>query len=167
MEYGFCLGSNLGDRLAVFREARERMLAFPDARFVAQSPVYETEPVGVKPEYQDLSYLNAVLILHSDKPAGEWLKRLQQVERDLGRERREDRYAPRTLDIDMLYCDDAVIDSGGLQVPHPRWAQRRFVVQPLADVRPEKQMPGSGRSVRETLDNLQEDKAVTLYAKDW
>ena len=167
MEYGFCFGSNLGNRMEVFCEARERMTSFEGTRELALSPVYETEPVGVRDEFKEMAYLNAVLVLESGASPDEWLLRLQEVEFSFGRERAEDRFAPRTLDIDMLYCDQEVIESGGLSVPHPRWAERRFVLQPLCDVRPDMVMPGVGQTVHALLSALDEDKAVKLFSKEW
>ena len=168
VEAGFSLGSNLGDRLGYLRAARDRLAAAPGARLAAQSPVYETEPVGVKPEFRHLKYLNAVVIVVSDLDAAAWLERLDAIERDLGRVRTDDRFAPRTADIDLIYRGDSAIDGGGLVVPHPRWMQRRFVVQPLADVRPGLVLPGAGRSVREVLAALTDaPESVGLFAREW
>lgn len=166
MEIGLSLGSNLGDRVAHMREARDRMASRPDVRLLAQSPLYETEPVGVSDAYRDLKFLNAVLIVESARSPSEWLSFLHELEYDMGRERQGDRNAPRPIDVDILYAGDQCIDGGGLVVPHPRWAQRRFVVQPLADVRPDLILPGAGRSVRDILSRLVGED-VTLFASDW
>lgn len=167
MEIGFSFGSNVGDRIQILSTAREKLLSYEDCEFVGSSPVYETEPVGVKPEYEDLPYLNSVLVVETSASPEDWLVRLQTIEKTLGREREEDRFAPRTLDIDILYCDDQIIDSGGLSVPHPRWAERRFVVQPLADVRPRKIMPGTGQQVQEMLRSLEDAKTVAVFSEQW
>jgi len=167
-EVGFCLGSNLGDRLALLQTARDRLAATPGARLLAQSSVYETDPVGVRPQYAHLKYLNAVVILDADLDAAEWLRRAQTIEAELGRVRSEDRYAPRTMDIDLLYRGADVIDDGGLTVP-PRWWQRRFVLRPLCDVRPELRLPGIPFSVQEQWARLppQGGENVRLYAAHW
>ena len=169
MESGFSLGSNLGDRRAALAAARDALRATPGARLLAQSPIYETTPVGVRPEYRDLAFYNAVVLVESDRDAAAWLQRVETVERALGRVRGPDRFAPRPIDIDLLYCGDACIDSGGLVVPHPRWAERRFVVQPLADVRPDLVLPGAARSVREVLAGLTGDEAarIAVAADAW
>jgi 2-amino-4-hydroxy-6-hydroxymethyldihydropteridine diphosphokinase len=167
MEIGFSLGSNLGDRLAVLQAARDQMLAVPETQRLAQSPVYETEPVGVKPEYAQLAFLNAVLVVESETPVETWLEEIGRIETALGRVRTEDRFAPRTLDVDIVYAGDRAIGSGGLEVPHPRWAQRRFVVQPLCDVRPDRVLPGFNRSVREVLAELPADEQVELFCREW
>ncbi len=166
MEVGLSLGSNQGDRLAHMKAARDRILSASDVRFVAQSPLYETEPVGVRDEFRDLKFLNAVLVMESARLPERWLANLRELEYDMGRLRGADRNAPRPIDVDILYIDDQCIDSGGLVVPHPRWAERCFVVQPLADVRPDLVLPGMGRSVRQVLGDLGK-QGVVLFARDW
>ena len=84
----------------------------------------------------------------------------------MGRHRGLDRFAPRAIDIDIIYVGDVHIESGGLVVPHPRWMERRFVVQPLADVRPDLFLPGAGRVVREVLGQLK-GEAVTRLDRSW
>lgn len=166
MEFGFSLGSNQGDAIANMREAKRRMLATPGVQWVAQSPLYETEPVGVAPEFADLKFINAVLVLEVPCTPGEWLTRLRELELEMGRQRTGDRNAPRPIDVDILYSGDQIIDRGDLIVPHPRWAERRFVVQPLADVRPDLILPGAGKTVREILAGL-EGEAVTRLDTEW
>ena len=162
MEAGFSLGSNLGDRVACMREAKRRLLELPDVAFVGQSPLYETEPVGVPPEYAHLPFLNAVLVVASDRTARDWLADLRAVEDQMGRRRDADRNAPRPIDIDLLYAGDACIDGGDVVVPHPRWAERRFVVEPLATVRPELVLPGCHRTVRAVLQELVGEQVARL-----
>jgi 2-amino-4-hydroxy-6-hydroxymethyldihydropteridine diphosphokinase len=167
MEIGLSLGSNLGDRLGFLRAARDAIAALDDVRVVAQSPVYETEPVGVKPEYADLAYLNAVVILATDRAVADVHRDLARIEESHGRVRRGDRFAPRTLDIDVLYAGDLVAATDRLTVPHPRWADRRFVVQPLADVRPGLVLPGMDRPVQSWLNDMPVEPRVTLFAREW
>jgi len=167
-EAGFSLGSNLGDRLAFLSGARDALAAVPGARLAAQSPVYETEPVGVKDEHRALKYLNAVVVVAAPLDARAWLAALSRIETALGRVRGPDRYAPRTIDVDLLYCGDEWIDRGGLSVPHPRWAQRRFVVQPLADVRPALRLPGAPGTVAAILATLEDPASdLRLFAAEW
>jgi 2-amino-4-hydroxy-6-hydroxymethyldihydropteridine diphosphokinase len=167
IETGFSLGSNEGDRLARLVEARDRLLDRAGARLAAQSPVYETEPVGVRPEHRDRTFLNAVIVLASHRRAGQWLHVIGDVEKAMGRVRTADRFAPRPIDIDVLFSGADCIESGILIVPHPRWAERRFVVQPLADVRPDLVLPGAGRAVREVLAALPPGEGVELLAREW
>jgi 2-amino-4-hydroxy-6-hydroxymethyldihydropteridine diphosphokinase len=166
-EVGLSLGSNLGDRLANLRAARQRIAALPGVRLVASAPVYETEPVGVKPEYHHLAFLNTVLIVTGDFPPTAWRRFTAQIEDDLGRVRSDDKFAPRTLDIDVLYVGDLCCDDDGVVIPHPRWAQRRFVLQPLADVRPDLILPGAKQTVFQTLENLPAGEGIILFSTTW
>jgi 2-amino-4-hydroxy-6-hydroxymethyldihydropteridine diphosphokinase len=122
------LGSNLGDRTAHLRAA----VAALDG-VVAVSPVYETDPVG-GPEQGP--YLNLVVELATDEPPRALLERCAALETAAGRVR-EERWGPRTLDVDVLWVEGAEVDEPDLQVPHPRLWQRRFVVAPLADLAPD------------------------------
>ena len=167
MEIGFSLGSNLYNRKRLLMQAKNLLLSAPRTRFIDQSPIYETTPVDVKPEYRDLAYLNSVVIVESGLPLESWLSYIGKIEANLGRERTEDRNAPRPIDIDMIYADEQVVDSDGLEVPHPRWDERRFVVQPLCDVRPELVMPESSQSVAEILQLLPADEGLSVYDERW
>jgi 2-amino-4-hydroxy-6-hydroxymethyldihydropteridine diphosphokinase len=126
--------------------------------------VYETEPVGVKEAYRELEFLNAVIVLESPYDARAWLARIKSIESAMGRVREEDRNAPRPIDIDILYADRQCIDDRGLTVPHPRWARRRFVLRPLADVRPDLTLPGMDRTVADVLASLPPGEDVRPFA---
>lgn len=167
METGLSLGSNLGDRLRTLRDAARRIALLPGVRIVAAAPVYETSPVGVQPRYAHLNYLNTVLIVDAPEDVAALADALHQIEYDLGRRRSADRNAPRTLDIDVLYAGALQRADGRLDLPHPRWAQRRFVVQPLADVRPALRLPGSDRTVAEHLQAMPAAETVVRFAEDW
>lgn len=167
METGLSLGSNLGDRLANLRAARERLLGLPGVQLLAVAPVYETEPVGVKPEFRHLAFLNTVLIFEGALPPADWRRLTAQIEDDLGRARSADKFAPRTLDIDVLFVGDHCLDAGGLVIPHPRWMLRRFVLQPLADVRPALLLPGATLTVSQTLAQLPPGETVARLLEEW
>ncbi len=167
IEVGLSLGSCLGDRLGHLRQARRAIAAIPGVREVGASPVYETEPVGVKAEYAALAYLNAVLVVESELDAESLREQLAHIEQAAGRRRTEDKYAPRTLDIDILYAGEERHASPTLAIPHPRWAERRFVVQPLADVRPDRVLPGCAATVAQRLSELPLTPAVRLFENDW
>ena len=167
MEIGFSIGSNLDDRLANLRAARQRMVVLPGVRLLASAPIYETEPVDVQPDFLHLSFLNTVLILTGELPPVEWRRHIAQIEAELGRVRTADRFAPRTIDIDLLFAGDLCLDDGGLIIPHPRWAQRRFVLQPLADVRPNLILPGVTQTVSQLLATLPSGEAVTKFCNSW
>ena len=167
MEFGLSLGSNLGDRATNLIEAKRRIAGIPGVHIVAQSPLYETEPVGVKPEYKDIEFLNAILVIESIKPPSELHLLLTNVERDIGRQRTTDKYAPRTVDIDLIYAGDETIDRAGLKIPHPMWAKRRFVLQPLSDVRPNLILPGADKTVAQILAAMPKGEAVKVFQKEW
>ena len=167
MEIGFSLGSNLGDRIDHLIRAKNEILYSSGGVLLAQSPVYETEPVDVCPNYHHLLFLNAVIVVESDKTLSYWAVKLDEIETKLGRIREEDKNAPRTIDIDLLYFGHEKRDSGGLTVPHPRWAMRRFVVQPLCDVRPDLLLPNTKKTVRDTLRTLTDTGLVTKLETEW
>jgi 2-amino-4-hydroxy-6-hydroxymethyldihydropteridine diphosphokinase len=126
------LGSNLGDREAALRQGLAQLQAGGDV--VAVSPLYETEPVG-GPEDQG-AFLNVVVELATTDTPKELLRRCQALEEAAHRVRTV-RFGPRTLDADVLLVGDLVVDEPDLAVPHPRMWERRFVLQPLADLAPE------------------------------
>ena len=167
MEIGFSLGSNLYNRKQLLMQAKNLLLSAPRTTFIVQSPIYETTPVDVKPEYQDMAYLNSIVVVESDLPLDSWLPYIGKIEDSLGRERSEDRNAPRTIDIDIIYAGNQIIDSGGLEVPHPRWAERRFVVQPLCDVRPEMVFPECSKTVAQILKALPIDEGLHIFDEQW
>jgi 2-amino-4-hydroxy-6-hydroxymethyldihydropteridine diphosphokinase len=125
------LGSNVGDRLAALRRATNTLREAGDV--VAVSPVYETEPVG-GPEQGP--YLNVVVELATTNDPRQLLVRCQALE-EAARRVRTVRWGPRTLDADVLLVGDSEVDEADLVVPHPRMWERRFVLQPLADLAPE------------------------------
>ncbi len=120
------LGSNLGDRRRVLREAVDSLPGV-----TAVSGLYETDPVGGPPGQQP--YLNLVVVLESDLTARQLLGMCHRIESAAGRVRAE-RWGPRTLDIDILWIDGETVDEPDLEIPHPRMWQRRFVLVPLHDV---------------------------------
>lgn len=136
------LGSNLGDRRSLLASA----LAELEPRRVSR--VLETEPWGVA---EQPPFLNAVAEIETEEEPRELLARLMDVERRHGRERKE-RWGPRTLDLDLLLYGDRVVKEPGLDVPHPRLAERRFVLEGLAELCPDATVPGLGRTVRELLE---------------
>ena len=142
------LGSNIGDRAANLRAAME-LLAAPDLRILRASPVYETEPVGY-PKPQPW-FLNLVVEAATELLPMRLLARTAKVERELGRVRTV-RNAPRTIDIDILLYGNSVVHTVRLEIPHPRMAERRFVLAPLADLEPELRHPVTHRTVREMLE---------------
>jgi 2-amino-4-hydroxy-6-hydroxymethyldihydropteridine diphosphokinase len=167
VEIGLSMGSNLGDRLRNLRRARGEMAASDGVTLLASSRLYETEPVDVLPENMGLRYLNAVVVIGTDRSPAAIAERAHEIEAEMGRERTVDRNAPRPLDIDLIYAGAMRVHTGALTLPHPRWQERRFVVQPLADVRPDLVVPGQSRPVRGVLASLPERPGVELFASEW
>ena len=152
VEAGIALGSNLGNRASKLQVGLEflRQLA-ADGRVEAATPI-ETAPVDCPPGSPD--FLNTVAVLWLDPAVlspRRLLERLQAFERELGRPEVRGVNEPRPLDLDILYFGDRRVYEPGLIVPHPRAAQRRFVLEPLAELRPELVLPGETKSVRELL----------------
>ena len=136
------LGSNLGDREATILRALARLQDEPELRVVRVSSLRETEPVDYVDQPQ---FLNGVAELETELGARDLLTRLLAIERELGRTRGEGPpLGPRTIDLDLLLYGEDTIAEAGLQVPHPRMHERRFVLEPLAEVAPDLVIPGHG-----------------------
>jgi 2-amino-4-hydroxy-6-hydroxymethyldihydropteridine diphosphokinase len=134
------IGSNLGDREEHVRQALELLFAEEGIDVVAVSELRETEPVG---PVEQGPFVNGAVRLETELSPRELLSRLLAIEQRLGRVRLE-RYGPRTIDLDLLVYGDAVIDEPGLTVPHPRLHERRFALEPLAELAPDLVVPGKG-----------------------
>jgi len=161
MRCGIALGSNLGDRLEHLNAGRSAVekLHSPNHPPLL-SPIYETEPVDCEPG--TAPYLNAVMEIEFSGEPLALFHALQQIERALGRPAEHARNAPRTLDLDLLYAGDCIPQSAELTLPHPRLTQRRFVLQPLADIRPKLILPGTDKTVAELLAGLPATPGVTM-----
>ena len=145
------LGSNLGDREQTIRGALARIEADPEIDVVAVSSLRETDPVG----YTDQpKFVNGAAALRTQLSPKALLERLLQIEREMGRERSGPRYGPRTIDVDLLLYGSEEVDEPGLRIPHPRLAEREFVLEPLAELDSDLEVPGRG-SVRALLAALQ------------
>jgi quinolinate synthase len=151
------LGSNLGDREALLEEARSRLAGLRGTRLTSSSRVYVTVPVG-GPEQGD--FLNQVVELRTTLSPRELLQACQAIEADLGRERRE-RWGPRSIDVDILWYHGLPVSEEDLQVPHPRLEERRFVLEPLAELAPDLVL-SSGSTVRQALEGVQRQQVRLL-----
>jgi 2-amino-4-hydroxy-6-hydroxymethyldihydropteridine diphosphokinase len=162
------LGSNLGDRAAHLQRAVLGLQRLPGTRLLAVSRFIETEPLA-RPDGGDPGgpYLNAAATVQTALSPRALLEGLLAIEREAGRVRGSasggmasggERWAARTLDLDLLLYGDQVIDEEGLSVPHPRLPERAFVLIPLAEIAPELPVPGphGGRTVAQLLANLQQ-----------
>lgn len=136
------LGANLGPREATLLRAVDLLAAEPGIEVLELSSLSETEPVGVTDQP---AFVNGALALETELPPRELLDALLRVERELGRVRSGERWGPRTIDLDLLLYADEVVDEPGLTVPHPRLHERRFALEPLAELEPELEIPGRGK----------------------
>jgi 2-amino-4-hydroxy-6-hydroxymethyldihydropteridine diphosphokinase len=145
------LGSNLGDREEMLHRATARLAAVPGTEVVAISLIRETDPVGLT---EQPPFLNAVAAVETSLRPRELLEELLDIERELGRTREGPRFGPRTIDLDLLLYGDETVDEPGLTVPHPRLGERRFALEPLADLDPELEVPllGPVRALIAALD---------------
>jgi 2-amino-4-hydroxy-6-hydroxymethyldihydropteridine diphosphokinase len=166
MRTGIALGSNLGDRLANLRAARQAFVDLANVKPpVLSSPVYETEPVDCEPGAG--KFLNAVVEIEYDGDPIELLEQLVRVEESLGRERDHARNVSRKIDIDLLYAGDLSVKNERLQLPHPRMHLRKFVLRPLADIQPDLRLPDQTKTVRELLAQIKDSTKVMSFAEKW
>lgn len=154
---GIALGSNLGDRLANLQAARDclREIATPGEPFLL-APTYQTEPLLCPPGSP--YFHNSVVEIDYAGDAFGLLELTQSIERQLGRATAPERNAPRIIDVDLLYFGDQIIDTEALVLPHPRIGERRFVLQPLAGIRPALILPGHTESIAALLAGLRSDE---------
>jgi 2-amino-4-hydroxy-6-hydroxymethyldihydropteridine diphosphokinase len=142
------VGSNLGDKLACCRRGIDGVATLPGTALSAQSPFYRTAPV----DYRDQDwFVNAAIKVTTDLAPRELLTALQGIQRQAGRTADKIRFGPRTLDLDIIFYDDLVMDLPELTLPHPRMHKRRFVLQPLCDIDPTVLHPVLGRPVEVLL----------------
>jgi 2-amino-4-hydroxy-6-hydroxymethyldihydropteridine diphosphokinase len=137
------LGANLGDREETLRAAVDALVDEPGVEVLAVSTFRETDPVG--PVADQPRFLNGAVAVETSLPARELLRRLLDIERRFGRVREGvPPRGPRTLDLDLLVFGDERIDEPGLRVPHPHLHERRFALEPLAELAPGLELPGYG-----------------------
>ena len=157
------LGSNLGDREASLRQALEHMAQSPETVVVRASSLYDTEPVGVEDQPH---FLNAVAQLETQLTPRQLLWNLMLIERRLGRVRTQ-RWGPRTIDLDMLLYEDAVIEEDDFQLPHPELSKRSFVLVPLVELEPLLVHPVTGETMLALLQRLGARPLVKHGSRLW
>jgi 2-amino-4-hydroxy-6-hydroxymethyldihydropteridine diphosphokinase len=136
------LGANLGSRRETLEEALRLLEDIEGVAVVARSTLRETDPMGVVDQPR---FLNGAVALDTELAPEELLEALLAIERRLGRIRHGTRWGPRTIDLDLLLYGDQVVDEPGLDVPHPRLRERRFALEPLAELDPGLVVPGAGK----------------------
>jgi 2-amino-4-hydroxy-6-hydroxymethyldihydropteridine diphosphokinase len=160
------LGSNLGDRLGNLRAARQAILSLSNVKPpILSSPIYETEPIGCEQGAE--KFLNAVVEFDYEGDPTNLLEQFIRIEEALGRTRDHPKNVSRTIDIDLLYCGDRNIQSETLQLPHLRMHSRKFVLQPLGDIRPDLILSGQKKTVSELLAKLEESGEVVRIVDEW
>ncbi|HUJ10213.1 MAG TPA: 2-amino-4-hydroxy-6-hydroxymethyldihydropteridine diphosphokinase [Verrucomicrobiae bacterium] len=166
MKIGLGLGSNLGDRLRHLQQAKAYLLSLSREAWHIASPLYETEPVGCPPHSP--RFLNAVLEVEYEGAPKTLLKKILAYEVAHGRDRDLPKNAARTIDIDILYFGEKEILEKDLEVPHPRMAERRFVLLPLSTIRPDLIVKGTGKTVRTLLRELPtREGEVKFVQNEW
>jgi len=166
MRTAVALGSNLDDRLENLRAARQQICNLANIQPpILSSAIYETDPVDCEPGAP--KFLNAVIEFGYNGDPLQLLKKLKGVEDALGRPREHAWNVSRRIDIDLLYIGDMKINDRELELPHPRMHLRKFVLQPLADIRPELILPRQAKTVRELLAQLNDTCNVVCVRNDW
>jgi len=153
------LGSNRGDRELNLLRAVAEIGKMRGCRVTGVSPFYETSPVGV---IDQPSFYNGVLRLATELPPRELLEQLLHIEGEVFGRTRTVHWGPRSIDLDLLFYGSMIVEEEGLIVPHPRMAERRFVLQPLCDLAPGLVHPVLGQTVAELLKTLKSDERVVL-----
>jgi 2-amino-4-hydroxy-6-hydroxymethyldihydropteridine diphosphokinase len=156
------LGTNLGDRLANLRLALARLRTL--ARLEDVSSLYETQPQGVSD--QPL-FLNAVCRVTTGLEPQSLLRFLKNLEREIGRRPGGERWGPRPIDLDILLYDDRVVDTPELTVPHPRLAERAFVLIPLCELAPELRHPLLGKTMKDLLASVGKKRVRKIAPRAW
>ena len=159
------LGSNLGDRVGFVQQATSLLSGDDNIKVVSTSSFYETEPWQFK---SDNWFVNAVIVISTSYQPEELLKVCQRIEKQLGRKRDEESgYNDRTIDIDILFYDDKVIDEHengiDLTIPHPRVHQRAFMLVPMLEVAPSYVHPVLKKTISDIYDEVDDPEVVVLY----
>jgi len=153
------LGSNLGDRFQYLKEAVMQLNNHECVELINTSSIYETDPIG----YEDQSaFLNMVVKIRTSLSPLPLLELLQEIERECGR-KRDIRWGPRTLDLDILLFNQENIETEQLKIPHPRMTERAFVMIPLFEVDQSVYVPNQAHSISSIIDSLQDKEGVRVW----
>ncbi|MCP5538303.1 MAG: 2-amino-4-hydroxy-6-hydroxymethyldihydropteridine diphosphokinase [Akkermansiaceae bacterium] len=164
---GIALGSNLGNRIAHLQAARDMLRKLmPEDALYMQAPVYQSEPLDCPPDSPD--FFNTVVEIDYIGRPHDLLEYTQGIEFHLGRGIVYQQNAPRIIDVDILYFGTETLNGGILTIPHPELTHRRFVLQPLADIRSQMILPGDNATIAEHLHHLDSDEPpLKLVQSDW
>jgi 2-amino-4-hydroxy-6-hydroxymethyldihydropteridine diphosphokinase len=166
MRAGVAIGSNLGERVANLRNARKDIAALNGALPpMRSSAIYETEPIGC--EKGAAKFLNAAIEFGYSGEPDALLRELVAIEKILGRPASHARNISRTIDLDLLYFGERVIETGDLHLPHPRIVEREFVLRPLADIRPDLVLPEQDEPISALLVRLGQTAGVVRLDLEW
>lgn len=155
------IGSNLGDRIGNIKKAASLVADGVNATLVSMSSLYETEPWGIK---EQPAFVNAVMKVETALSPLELLAHTRAIEAVMGRQR-ELRFGPRTIDLDIIFYDDLVMDENGLTIPHQRAHERAFVMVPLAEIAPDLKHPILGKRAAEIAESLDRSGIKKLEAR--
>lgn len=153
------MGTNLGDREGYLKGALQELASNPSNQVLAVSSIYETDPWGY---VEQGKFLNMVICLQTELTAQELLTCCMQVEKELGR-KREIRWGPRTIDLDILLYNQENIVTENLIIPHPRIMERAFVAIPLVEIDKDITLPNMDKPVREVMDDIPDKKGVRVW----
>lgn len=155
------MGSNLGDRLAYLEAALAKLDQHVACHVTQVSPIYQTPAWG---KVDQADFLNLVCQVETDLTAQDFLTVCQEIEQDLGRVRKE-HWGERTIDLDIIFWDQEIIDEERLQVPHPYVQERAFVLVPMADLDATYVHPTLGQTVSDLLEKLEDSEEIRLFKK--
>lgn len=156
-----CAGSNIGDRIGFLQQANNLLNYTQGIKVIDSSSIYETEPVGYKDQEW---FANAVLQISTTLTPEELLQECMRIEKQLGRTRSpENRWGPRTLDLDILFYDNKIISEDTLQIPHPRMHERAYALVPMLELDPDFLHPIIEKSISDLHSELEEPEEVYLY----
>ena len=157
------IGSNLGEREFLIRKAVEGLRELPRTSVIQVSSLYDTDPVG---DIEQPAFLNAVVRLETELEARELLWHLLLIEKRMGRIRTQ-RWGPRSIDLDLLFHGDEVIEESDLRVPHPEAHNRAFVLLPLQELEPDFTHPETGETIRKMIRGLDPTPSVRKGGRFW
>ncbi len=152
------LGSNLGNRKGNYLETLDRLAKIPGTRITKESSLYESEPLGDSKEW----FVNGAVEIETDLGPEQLLKRLKNIERQMGRKKVRKRWGARIIDLDILLYDDLRWNKQSLKIPHPEMQNRRFVLIPLSEIAPQVVHPGLDATISELLLKVKDEKRVSL-----